>query len=62
MVVRSFSEWLFNVLVWGAVVSLLVLCYDAFASPGFLAAAANPIGALIGAGVVVVLAVLWPRY
>jgi hypothetical protein len=50
------SDWLFNLMLWGAVVTLLVL----------LANMATPIlgltVALLGLVVVVVLSALWPKW
>jgi hypothetical protein len=34
--VESFADWLCNLLLWTAVVSLLVLLYETLVSPGFL--------------------------
>ena len=58
--VDSFSSWLFNVILWGAIVSLILLLSET-AWRGFLASELDGIRALIGAGVIAVLA-LWPRF
>lgn len=58
--VRSFADWVFNLLVWGSTIAVLALLYETFAQPGFVTTA-NPIAALIAAAVVAVLAALWPR-
>ena len=58
--VKSFADWVFNLLVWGSIVAVLALLYETLALPGFVTAA-NPIGALIAAAVIAVLAALWPR-
>ena len=60
--VRSVADWLCNVLVWGAIVALAILLYEAFFVRGFLAGAATPMSAGIAIAVVAVLSVLWPRY
>jgi hypothetical protein len=60
--VKSFSDWLCNLIVWGAIVTLAVLVYETFLARGFLANQANAIGALVAAGVIAVLSVVWPKY
>ncbi len=60
--VSSVSDWLCNVMVWGAIVAFAALLYDSFVARGFLADAANPISGAIAVVVVVVLSALWPRY
>jgi hypothetical protein len=62
MIVRSFADWLCNVLLWAAIVTLVVLIYATWVAPSFFASEAGPMNALICAGVVVVLSVLWPKY
>jgi hypothetical protein len=62
MIVRSFPDWVCNLLLWAAIVTLAVLCYAVFVSPGFLTSEAGPMNVLISAGVGVALSVLWPRY
>ena len=57
--VDSFAGWLFNVIGWGAYVSLILLLSET-AWPGVLVGHMDGMRALIGAGVIAVLA-LWPR-
>ncbi len=59
--VNSFSGWLFNVMLWGAIVTFALLLSET-TSQGFLAGQLDQIRALIGVGVVAVLAALWPRF
>ena len=58
---NSVSSWLFNLMLWGALVSFAILIYEKL-NPGFLTGAANATTALIAVGVVVVISALWPRY
>jgi hypothetical protein len=58
--VDSFSDWLFNVLIWGAIVSLILLLAET-TWRGMLANEVDAIRAAIGVVVVGVLA-LWPRF
>ena len=58
---NSVSSWLFNLMLWGAIVSFAILIYEKL-NPGFLTSAANAMNALIAVGVVVVISALWPRY
>ena len=60
--VRSVADWLCNVLVWGAIVTLAILLYEAFFERGFLAGVTTPIAAGAAIAAVAVLSVLWPRY
>ena len=62
MIVRSFADWVCNLLLWAAIVTLVVLCYAVFVSPGFLTSEAGPMNALLCVGAGVVLSVLWPKY
>ena len=59
---NSFSNWLCNLMVWGAIVTLVVLLYETFAARGFLANEANAITALTAVGLVAVASLVWPRY
>jgi hypothetical protein len=59
---NSFSNWLCNLMVWGAVITFALLLYEAFASKGFLANQVDQVGALIAVGVVAVVSLFWPRY
>jgi hypothetical protein len=56
--VESFADWLCNLLLWTAIVSLLVLLYETLVSPGFLH---QPLVGPIAGSIVVVLS-LWPKY
>jgi hypothetical protein len=58
---NSISTWLFNLMLWGAIVTLAVLVYDKL-NPGFLTGSVNVLAALIAVGVVAVISALWPRY
>jgi hypothetical protein len=58
---NSISSWIFNLMLWGAIVTFAVLIYDKL-NPGFLASSANAMTALVAIGVVVVVSALWPRY
>jgi hypothetical protein len=58
--VDSFSDWLFNVLIWGAIVSLILLLAET-AWRGVLASELDAIRAAISVVVIAVLA-LWPKY
>jgi hypothetical protein len=60
--VNSFADWLCNMLVWGAVLTLVALLYEVFVARGFLAASATPIAAVAALAVAVVLSSLWPKY
>jgi hypothetical protein len=60
--VNGFADWLCNVMVWGAIISLAALLYEVFIARGFLATSATPMSAGIAFAVVVVLSALWPRY
>ncbi len=57
--INSLSDWLCNVLVWGAILSFAALLYETFVSQGFIG---NGMYSLIGLAVVAVLSLLWPRY
>jgi hypothetical protein len=57
--VNSFAGWLFNVIGWGAYITLVLLLSET-AWPGSLASHIDGMRALIGAGVIAFLA-LWPR-
>ena len=60
--VSSFADWLCNVLVWGGIILVAALLYDAFIAPGFMASAAPPSAPRLALAVVAVLSSLWPRY
>jgi hypothetical protein len=59
---NSFADWLCNVMLWSAIVALVVLLYEVFASRGFLSDAANLMTGLVAVAVVAVVAALWPHY
>jgi hypothetical protein len=54
---NTFSDWLFNVLVWGAVLALALLSYEVFVSPVL-----NGLTALVALVVALVAALFWPKY
>jgi hypothetical protein len=58
---NTVSSWLFNLMLWGAIVTFVVLIYDKL-NPGFLAGSVNALTALIAIGAVAVLSAVWPRY
>lgn len=60
--VKSFSDWLCNLMVWGAIATLAVLVYETFLARGFLANQTDAISALVAVGIIAVLSVLWPKY
>ena len=60
--VNSFADWLCNVMVWGAIVTLVALLYEVFVSTGFVSSAVNLVSGLIAFALVAVLATLWPKY
>jgi hypothetical protein len=51
------SDWLFNLMLWGAIVTLLVLGVHVFVTPIL-----SMVIALIGLGFVVVVSALWPKW
>jgi hypothetical protein len=51
------SDWIFNLMLWGAIVALLVLTLHVFVTP-ILSTAVT----LIGLVVVVVGSALWPKW
>jgi hypothetical protein len=51
------SDWLFNVMLWGAVVTLLVLVFNAFVAPIL-----GGLTALVALVLVLVVSALWPRW
>ena len=55
---NTFSGWLFNVLLLGAIAAVAGLCYHTFAAP-ILHDALAPLVAL---GVVAVMALFWPKF
>lgn len=59
--VNGVASWLFNLMLWGAIVAFVVLVYETM-NRGFLADQVNAVNALIGFGVVAVVSLLWPKY
>ncbi len=59
--VNGVAGWLFNLMLWGAIVAFVVLLYETM-NRGFLADQVNAVNALIGFGVVAVVSLLWPKY
>ena len=59
--INGVASWLFNLMLWGAIVTLAVLIYETL-NRGFLADQLNSMHALIGRGVVAVVSLLWPKY
>ena len=55
---NTFSGWLFNILLGGAIVAVAILCYHTFAAPIL----DNGLVALVGLGVVAVIALFWPKF
>jgi hypothetical protein len=51
------SDWLFNVMLLGAIVALLVLTFEVFVGPIL-----NGLTVLVGLVLVVVVAALWPQW
>jgi hypothetical protein len=56
---NSLSDWLCNVLLWGAVFSAVGLLYEAFVSRGLIG---NVLPSVVGLVLVAVLSVFWPKY
>ena len=56
--VQSFADWVCNLLLWTAVISLLVLLYETLVSPGFLH---QPLVGIIAVSTVVALS-MWPKH
>ncbi|MGE0852449.1 MAG: hypothetical protein AB7O44_22960 [Hyphomicrobiaceae bacterium] len=57
--VDSFSDWLCNVMLWGAIATVVLLLGETFVSPGILH---NWLNSVIGLVAVAGLAALWPKY
>jgi hypothetical protein len=55
---NTFSGWLFNVLLLGAIVAVAGLCYHTFAAPILY----NGMVSLVALGVVAVVALFWPKF
>jgi hypothetical protein len=51
------SDWLFNVMLWGAIVALLVLTFEVFVGPIL-----NGLTALVALVLVLVVSALWPQW
>lgn len=54
---NTFSSWLFNVMLWGAVFALVALSYQVFVGPIL-----TGLTALVGLAVILVLSLFWPKY
>jgi hypothetical protein len=54
---NTFSSWLFNVMLWGAILALVGLGYQVFVGPIL-----SGLTALIGLAAIVVLSLFWPKY
>jgi hypothetical protein len=61
LMINDVASWLFNLMLWGAIITLAVLLYE-LSNRGFLADQLNSMSALIGLGVVAVVSLLWPKY
>ena len=57
MQLNPFSSWLFNVMLWGAVLALIGLTYHVFVNEII----SGPT-ALIGLVVILVVSLFWPKY
>ncbi|MBX9590036.1 MAG: hypothetical protein K2X43_12075 [Hyphomonadaceae bacterium] len=55
---NTFSDWLFNVLIWGAIVVGIALGYHTFVAPIL----DNGVAVLVGLGVVLVVSLFWPKF
>jgi hypothetical protein len=55
---NTFSGWLFNILLWGAIVAVAALFYHTFAAPVL----DNGMNALIALGVIAVISLFWPKF
>jgi hypothetical protein len=51
------SDWIFNVMLWGAVVAALVLSYHVFVAPIL-----GAVAAIVGLITVLVASAFWPKY
>ena len=51
------SDWIFNLMIWGAIVGLVVLTLHVFVTP-ILSAAVT----LVGLAIVVVASAFWPKW
>ena len=54
---NSFSDWLFNVMLWGAIIALAALTYHSFVGPIL-----TGLNALIGLAVILVISLFWPKF
>ena len=57
--INSLSDWLCNVMLWGAILSAAALLYETFVSQGLIG---NGVYSLIGLALIAVLSLLWPKY
>ena len=51
------SDWIFNIMLWGAIVALVVLTFHVFIAPIL-----GPAVALAGLIFVVVMSAYWPKW
>jgi len=54
---NTFSSWLFNVMLWGAIIALVALSYHVYVGPVL-----TGLNALIGLAVILVISLFWPKY
>jgi hypothetical protein len=54
---NTFSDWLFNVMLWGAVLALIGLSFEVFVSP-----IVNGWTALAALAVALVASLFWPKF
>lgn len=55
--VTHFAGWVFNLMLWGAIILTVALTYNAFVGPIL-----NELNALIGLGLIAVFSLFWPRF
>ena len=55
---NTFSGWLFNVMLWGAIVATCELIYHTFAAPIL----DNGMIPLVALGVIAVISLFWPKF
>ena len=53
----TFSGWIFNILLWGAIVMLVALSYHTFVSPIL-----TLMTAAIALGCIAVISLFWPKF
>ena len=55
---NTFSSWLFNLMLWGAIISLVALSFQVYTGNLIL----TGMNALIALGAIVVISLFWPKY